>query len=249
MQGNNFWLPENGDADLRYVNSAGQMGISLGGWSYGAQFGDFNNDGALDLYVANGFISARKGTSYWYDYSKVTGGNTAIISDARNWPDMRGRSQSGYQRNRIWLNDGSGHFMEVSDLVGGTQRLDSRSVALVDLWNRGVLDIVVANQNNRPLVYKNEVIPNNHWIDFRLEGARSNRSAIGAVVTLYWAGKKQSQVVSGGIGYCSQNQRRVHFGLGAESSVEQVVIRWPSGAVQRIDHPAIGAIHTVREAQ
>lgn len=249
MQGNNFWMPEEGEAQLRFVNSAGQMGISLGGWSYGAQFGDLNNDGALDLYVANGYISARKGTSYWYDYSKVTGGNTAIISDARNWPDMRERSQSGYQRNRIWLNDGSGHFQEVAGLVGGTQRLDSRSVALVDLQNRGVLDIVVANQNNHPLVYKNKVNPANHWIDFDLEGTRSNRSAIGAIVTVEWDGKKQSQLVSGGIGYCSQNQRRVHFGLGDGTAVEQAIIRWPSGAVQRIDHPNIGTVHTIQEAQ
>jgi len=248
MQGNNFWVPDDGNAHLRFANLAGQMGISLGGWSYGAQFGDLNNDGATDLYVANGFISARKGTSYWYDYSKVTGGNTAIISDANNWPDMRGRSQSGYQQNRIWLNDGTGRFQEVADLVGGTQRLDSRSVAMVDLRNRGVLDIVVANQNNRPLVYKNQVVSENHWIDFNLEGTRSNRSAIGAIVTVKWAGGVHSQVVSGGIGYCSQNQRRLHFGLGTASQVDQAVIRWPSGSVQTLDHPDPDTIHSVTES-
>ncbi len=66
-------------------------GIDNAGWSYGAQFGDLNNDGNMDLYVANGFISAKKGTSYWYDYSKVTGGNSSIIEDAQNWPDMKGK--------------------------------------------------------------------------------------------------------------------------------------------------------------
>ena len=249
MQGNNLWMPRQGNASMTYSNIAGQRGVELGGWSYGAQFGDLNNDGAVDLYVANGFISARKGTSYWYDYSKVTGGNSAIISDARNWPDMRGRSQSGYQRNRVWLNDGTGRFQEVAGYVGGNAIFDSRAVALGDLWNRGVLDVVVANQNDRLLVYKNTVSRGHHWIGFRLEGTRSNRSAVGATVTLHWDGKTQSQIVSGGIGYCSQNQRRVQFGLGDSEQVEQAVIHWPSGNRQQISRPEAGKVHLVREPQ
>ncbi len=249
MQGNNLWMPRQSRDRITYTNLARQMGVELGGWSYGAQFGDLNNDGAVDLYVANGFISARKGTSYWYDYSKVTGGNSAIISDARNWPDMRGRSQSGYQRNRIWLNDGAGRFQEVAGYVGGNDIFDSRAVALVDLWNRGVLDVVVANQNDRLLVYKNEVLPGNNWIGFQLEGTRSNRSAVGAAVTLHWDGKTQSQIVSGGIGYCSQNQRRVQFGLGSSESVEKAVIHWPSGIRQQVELPEVRKMHTVREPE
>ena len=68
-----------------------------------------------------------------------------------------------------------------------------RAVALADLWNRGVLDIVVANQKGPLLVYKNTVIPENEWIEFDLEGSASNRSAIGAQVTLFWNGQQQAQ--------------------------------------------------------
>ena len=67
------------------------MGVDLGGWSFGAQFADLNNDGFLDLYVVNGYVSASKTDSYWYDYSKVAGGNQMVISDARNWPAMGDR--------------------------------------------------------------------------------------------------------------------------------------------------------------
>jgi hypothetical protein len=161
---------------------------------------------------------------------------------------MEGKSQSGYQQNMIWLNDGKGNFMDVSVEVCDETTLDSRSVVLADLWNRGVLDVVVANMNNKLLVYKNEVDPANHWIGFELEGTQSNRSAIGAIVTLYWNGQKQAQVISGGIGFCSQNQRRVHFGIGRNTSVDRVEINWPSGSRQVINDPEIGQIHKVRES-
>ncbi len=170
LQGNNFWVPLDDKGKILYVNEARENGTESGGWSYGAQFGDLNNDGYTDLYVANGFVSGTKGTSYWYDYSKVTGGNSAIISDIKNWPDMKGRSQSGYQQNRIYLNNGSGHFHDVARYVADSEAFDSRAVALADLWNRGMLDVIVANQNNRLMIYKNNTDPQNHWIAFELEG-------------------------------------------------------------------------------
>ncbi|MBN2347735.1 MAG: CRTAC1 family protein [Bacteroidales bacterium] len=249
LQGNNFWVPIIKNNKILYQNLARQQGIETGGWSYGAQFGDLNNDGSMDIYVANGFISGKKGTTYWYDYSKVTGGNSAIISDIKNWPAMKGRSQSGYQQNKIWLNEGSGYFFDVADYVTDNLTYDSRAVAMADLWNRGVLDVVVANQNNRLLVYKNHVNPENHWITFTLEGSGSNKSAIGAIIRLYWDSKSQSQIVSGGIGFSSQNQRRIHFGIGRATKVEKAEILWPGGRKQRIEHPEINTVHKIIESE
>ena len=84
---------------------------------------------------------------------------------------------------------------------GVTDTYDGRAVALADLWNRGVLDVVVANQRGPLLIYKNTVTPENEWIEFELEGTSSNRSAIGAQVTLFWNGQQQVQEVSGGSGF------------------------------------------------
>ena len=249
IQGNNYWQPKNtgsGGAPF-FVNLAQLSGIENAGWSYGAQFGDLNNDGFIDLYAANGFISAKKGTSYWYDYSKVTGGNSNIIGDAANWPDMQGKSQSGYQQNKVWLNNSNGLFEDVSSKVCPYITFDSRAVAMADLWNRGVLDVIVANQNNVPLIYKNQSQNNNHWIAIDLHGTVSNASAIGAKVELYWDGKKQMQIVSGGIGFSAQNQHRVHFGIGRSTTVDRVIIYWPSGKLYKMENPPIDQLHVITE--
>lgn len=247
IQGNSLWVPTRGQEKLRYQNLAGNLGIELGGWSYGAQFGDLNLDGHLDLYVANGYVSARKGTDYWYDFSKVAGGNTAIISDAANWPAMKGRSLSGYQQNRIWINDGAGAFREVASAVGGGLKLDSRSVAYADLNNDGTLEILVASQGGPFKVYKTTVADNRDWIAFNLTGTKSNTSAIGTKVTVYWEDKQQVQVVQSASGFSAQNQRVLHFGLGETGQVEGAVIQWPSGRVDTLKHPALNKIHSVKE--
>ncbi|HEV8369544.1 MAG TPA: CRTAC1 family protein [Pyrinomonadaceae bacterium] len=250
IQGNNLWLPKEGTAgdNLQYENLARDMDVEIGGWSFGAQFGDLNNDGNQDLYLVNGYVSADRNKNYWYDFSKITGGNSTIISDAANWPAMEGRSLSGYQQKRVWLNDGSGKFVNVATAVGAGDNYDGRSVALVDLWNRGVLDVVVANQKGPLLVYKNTSAAENKWIDFELEGSGSNRSAIGAEVKLFWNGKKQVQTVAGGSGFCAQNQRRLHFGLGKNPQVEKAEIRWTSGRTQIIARPLIGQVNKVKES-
>ena len=249
IQGNNLWVPKRGTTGngIQYENLARDFNVELGGWSFGAQFGDLNNDGTLDLFLENGYISLDRNRSYWYDFSKVAGGNSSIIGDAKNWPAFEGRSLSGYQSKKVWLNDGAGKFVDVAQAVGVTDTYDGRSVALVDLWNRGVLDAVVANQNGPLLVYKNTVAPENQWIEFDLEGTVSNRSAIGAEVAVFWNGQQQVQEVSGGCGFAAQNDRRLHFGLGKNPQVEKAVIRWPSGKVQTIDHPAAGQLLKIKE--
>ena len=249
LQGNNLWVPREGTsgAAIQYDNLASDMGVELGGWSFGAQFGDLNNDGNLDLYLANGYVSGEKGSNYWYDFSKIAGGNSAIISDAAHWPPMQGRSLSGYQQKKVWLNDGAGRFTEVAQVIGATDTFDGRSVAQADFSNRGALDVVVANQRGPLLLYKNTVTPDNNWVELELEGTESNKSAIGAQVRIFWNNQQQVQEVSGGSGFCAQNQRRLHFGLGKNVRVEKVEIRWPSGRIQTLEAIEVGKINKVKE--
>ena len=248
IQGNNLWVPKDDTAGhLEYTNLSRDMGVELGGWSFGAQFGDLNNDGALDLFLTNGYVSLDRNRSYWYDFSKVAGGNSTIIGDAKDWPAMEGRSLSGYQQKHVWLNDGAGKFVDVAQSVGVTDIHDGRAVAQADLWNRGVLDVIVANERGPLLLYKNTVAAGNKWVEFDLEGTKSNRSAIGAQVTLEWSGQKQIQEVSGGCGFAAQNDRRLHFGLGKNPLITSAVIRWPSGKIQTLQGIAPDKLYKVKE--
>ena len=249
IQGNNLWVPQDSKLGERfkYENMARDLGVELGGWSFGAQFGDLNNDGTLDLYLTNGYVSLDRKRSYWYDFAKVAGGNSSIIGDANHWPAVDGRSHSGYQQKHVWLNDGAGKFVDVAQATGVTDTYDGRAVALADLFNRGVLDVVVANQRGPLLLYKNTVDSKNHWVEFALEGTKSNRSAIGAQVTVQWSGQEQVQQVSGGSGFAAQNDRRLHFGLGKDPHLEKVTIRWPSGKIQTLDGVVQDKLNTVEE--
>ena len=254
VQGNDLWVPARrpaagvaDEAAASFENLASGLGVDLGGWSWGAQFGDLNNDGTQDLYLTNGYVSAGERSSYWYDFSVIAVGHSTIIGDAANWPAMRGRSLSGYQRKRVWLNDGLGRFTEVAQAVGATDAFDGRAVALADVDNDGSLDIVVANQRGPLLLYRNTVDASRHWIGFELEGAPSNRSAIGARIELHWAGRRQRQDLVAASGFSAQNQRRLHFGLGAATEVERAVITWPSGQQDTLVSPGVDRVHRVKE--
>jgi hypothetical protein len=252
LQWNNLWVPERTNSDSaaehRYVNLAESLGVARGGWSWGAQFGDLNNDGHLDLFLTNGYISADRSANYWYDYSLIAGAHSGIIGDAAHWPAMKGRSLAGYQHKCVWLGQG-GKFTDVAQAVGVTDTWDGRAVALVDLWNRGVLDVVLANQKGPLLLYKNTALPENRWVQFEMVGTKSNRAAIGAQVKFFWNDQVQIQEVSGGNGFASQNQRRLHFGLGKDTGALRAEIRWPSGIVQTIESPETGKLHRVTEPQ
>src|SRR5258707_3451947 len=90
IQGNNLWVPKEGTSGdgLKYDNLARDLGVEIGGWSFGAQFGDFNNDGTLDLYLTNGYVSLDRNKSYWYHFSKIAGGHSMTTNDAKNWPAL-----------------------------------------------------------------------------------------------------------------------------------------------------------------
>ena len=247
------YLFQNNNLRLNQMNEGGRFRnvaegpIADAGWAWGAQFGDLNNDGANELFVANGFISADKDKSYWYAMSKVAGANGQFFEDAARWPPFGNASLSGYERSRVYINRGAAGWVDVAARVGVTDLYDGRAVALADLTNRGAVDVIVANQNQPAVLYRDAPDSANHWIAFHLIGTRSNRSAIGAEVVIESGDLRQRRVVDGGSGFASQNDRRPHFGLGQREWVDRVVIHWPSGAQQILARPEIDRIVTVKE--
>jgi hypothetical protein len=245
FQNNNLRLNLMADA-ARFRNVA-EGAIADAGWAWGAQFGDFNNDGMNELFVANGFISADRQKSYWYAMSKIAGANGRLFEDAASWPSFGTASLSGYERSRVYLNRGVAGWVDVADRVGVRDEYDGRAVALADLSNRGAVDVVVANQNQPAMLYRDVPDSSNHWIAFSLVGTRSNRSAIGAEVVLEATEMTQRRIVDGGSGFASQNDRRLHFGLGRREWVDRVVIHWPSGTQQVLSRPPVDQLLTVTE--
>lgn len=245
FQNNN--LRVNGLAESTGFRNVADAQVADAGWAWGSQFGDFNNDGLNELFVANGFISADRGTSYWYAMSKIAGANGRLFEDARTWPTFGTTSLSGYERSHLYLNRGLAGWVDVGARVGITDLYDGRAVALADLRNHGAVDVVVANQNQPAVLYRDTPDSANHWIAFILTGTRSNRSAIGAEVTIEASGLTQRRVVDGGMGFASQNDRRPHFGVGRREWVDRVVIHWPSGTTQVLQHLAVDRFHAITE--
>ena len=141
---------------------------------------------------------------------------TAACSRTRaTWPAFGNASLSGYERSRVYLNRGVAGWVDVAQQVGATDLYDGRAVALADLSNRGALDVIVANQNQPAMLYRNRPDSTNHWIELHArrhaQQSQRDRRRSGASSR---ADCKQRRVVDGGMGFASQNDRRLHFGLG-----------------------------------
>ena len=251
QEGNMLWHNNGLDADgrLSFVDVSLETGTYDGGWGWGAKFFDFDNDGDLDIYAVNGFISAGEG-NYWYDLASwtVTGQDPA---EAKNWPTIGHRSFSGYERNRFWRNDGLGRFTERAAEVGLDSDRDGRGVACIDYDNDGDIDLFVANQGQPPHLFRHNGRPTNHWLELALEadGHTVNRDAIGTRVTLVTSAGRQIRERDGGNGFSGQSDPRLHFGLGTETHAKLIEVRWPDGGLQYLENvPADQILHLRQDA-
>ena len=249
---NMLWL-NMGDGMLADVSQ--ETGTCDTGWGWGAKFFDYDNDGWQDLYVANGFISAGR-----EDYADTVEGwqrtverdQTLDLSDARIWPAVGGRTFAGYERNRLFRNEGGESFREVGRAAGVDNILDGRGVALSDFDNDGAVDLLVTNSDAPPVLYRNTPVRGRNWVELDLKGSRGNRHAVGARVRVSAGGRSQIREVNCGNGYQSQSSLRVHFGLGAATRIELVEVRWPGGVVETYKGVAVNRVtelsETAREA-
>lgn len=129
------------------------------------------------------------------------------------------------------------------------ERRVSRGAAVGDLFNDGHVDIVVEDLDGKPMVLRNHGIPGNHWVSFELAGTRSNRLAIGARLNIVAGGMTQTEQIHSGGSYLSQNDLRVHFGLGASTKIDSVEIHWPSGAVDVLKDLAADQFYSLLEGK
>jgi hypothetical protein len=188
-------------------------------------FVDFDNDGLLDLFFANGHV-----------YPDI---------------DRSGLGTTYLQRKQLFRNMGNKRFQNVTDDVGGGLLLkkSSRGAAFGDYDNDGDIDVVVLNLNDHPTLLRNDSPAANHWVTIRLVGTKSNRDGIGARIRIDAGGRNQIAEVRGDGSYLSHNDLRAHFGLGDASRVDTLEIRWPSGQVDTAKQLRADIFYVAREGQ
>lgn len=249
-------------------------GHQMGGMGLGV--GDYNLDGYMDLVKTHFLdqatgIYSNDGKGNFDDKTTQTGFNKETryagfgpcVADFDNdgFPDILITTGSVYpELDRVspkyalrtpcvlFRNRGDGTFIELSAEAGPgiVARHCSRGLALGDFDNDGDLDAVIMNVNEPPSLLRNDAPAGNHWIKIRLEGVKSNRSAIGARVLARYGGKVQAQEVVSQSGYLSASDPRLHFGLGAATTAD-IEIHWPLGLVEKYPALAAGQLVTIRE--
>jgi hypothetical protein len=213
----------NGNGTFDDVTFAAGLGLHTQYLGWGTTFFDFDNDGWPDLLVVNGHV--------YPEVDKQHLGST--------YPEPR----------ILYHNNGNGTFSDISAEAGSgiTGMHAGRGMAVGDLWNDGRLSAVISNMNDHPSLLVNQVRSPNHWIGIHTIGTKSNRDGIGARITVKAGARTLVDEVRSGASYASNNDMRVHFGLGAATKIDWVEIRWPSGLTERFDDLAVDKIHTIKE--
>jgi len=213
-----------GFLDLAWSSKIGQVVYPYVRWGTG--FVDFDNDGWPDIFIASGHV-----------YPQV---------------DSIANNLSKYKQPMfLFRNKGDRTFEDITRTTGlsSVPLASRRGAAFGDVKNDGNIAILVLNVGAPPSLFIQDVPSPRHRVLFRLVGTKSNRAAIGARVTITGGGMTQFNEVRGGGSYLSQNDLRIHFGLGEAKVMETVTIRWPNGNTETLRNIAADAIYTITEGQ
>lgn len=190
---------------------------------FGTQFLDVDNNGILDLFVANGHV--------WDNVSQIT-------------PSLFYK-----QKCQLFHNTGTSNFKEISELAGTffTRPVVARGTAIGDYDNDGDVDILVSCCGGTPILLRNDSIKTNHWLKIQLVGTTSNRDGIGAKVQVKTGEKTQIKEATCGGSYASGSDHSLLFGLGAHSTVQSVEVRWPGGHIQKLENLSANQVIRIKE--
>jgi enediyne biosynthesis protein E4 len=209
--------------DVSYKSGEALPSLPLVKW--GDALIDIDNDGWLDLFVVAGHV-----------YPQV-----ASLPSGATYAEPK----------LLQMNQHDGRFCDASTQAGPAvmEKTVARGLAVGDFFNDGNLDLVIENIDGPPIILRNHGVPGTHWISFELAGSKSNRLAIGARLKVTSSGMTQTADVRSGGSYLSQNDLRVHFGLGSATKVDEVEIRWPSGTVDVLKNLAADQFYSVLEGK
>jgi len=193
---------------------------------FGTEWFDFDNDGNLDLLIANGAVNRME--------------------------SLRGNPYPFNQKNLLFRNEGDGKkFRDMTGAAGPAFALSevSRGAAFGDVNNDGAIDVVIANNNGpaRLLLNQTRSLNHNHWLLVRLEAANGNRFALGAKLEVRLRGRKLFRRAHTDGSYLSANDVRVHFGLGEDTKIEKLIVNWPDGRQEEWNRLEIDRIVTIRQ--
>jgi len=190
---------------------------------YSVNIADFDNDGSKDIFVSCGDVAS---------------------------PNMASRIQVE-QNNTVFRNLGNGKFAVLTAEAGFMAQPPQRhrGAAVGDFNHDGKLDLVVTALTAPAEIWMNDSSNKNHWLEFALQGTKSNRDGIGAKIKITAGGETQYNQMTTASGYASSSAGPVHFGLGDAKAADEVEIRWPSGIVQRLKNVAADRILVVKEPQ
>jgi hypothetical protein len=212
---------KDGFADVTYPAKLAQPTYPYVGW--GTAFFDIDNDGWLDLFIANGHV--------YPQVDSIPGG------------------ASYREPLQLFRNKRDGTFEDVSSVLSGIPPHSRRGAAFGDVNNDGNIDVVLINVGEPPTLLLNQGGNTNHRVLFKLVGTVSNKMAVGARVTVKAGKLVQFSEVRAGGSYLSQNDPRLHFGLGTEASMSEVEIKWPSGRIEVLRNVPADFIYTVIEGE
>jgi tetratricopeptide (TPR) repeat protein len=232
--------------DGRFADASARSGTAMGRWAWSSDAWDFNHDGFLDLYIANGMISGETrhdlNSFFWrqvvansptdakpnHTYEQGWNAINELIRSDGTW--------SGFERNVFYLNNRDGTFSDVSGIVGLDCIDDSRTFALADFDHDGRQEMVLKNRNSPQLRFFKNVIPDlAPAIAFCLTGKSSNRDAIGTCITIETESGRQTRLLQAGSGFLAQHSKELFFAVGTTKGPVRAEIRWPSGLLQHFD--------------